>query len=264
MTRRDRLLTSQILKLPSFFFLNKQKLDIFRSQSVSLAKKRVWLNLDHFMKGIYEISNVIRCIVVVWDVFQTLGILGWSYLCFLCIFTVSWSPAMLRPLESLHILLNIWGADRKNVWKLQNWVFGVPSSRASVATIRTNKHITFHVLSLFFFFPFLWVRWKLEAEHPPEGLSVGIQQRSKGNTEWCHGVRGPNTTSLWCRLRVRRRNVFIFIGGSFSSTRRSRGQGSLHAAQLLIGRGFPAASPGGDPWIKKQFLVIATIKEKLW
>lgn len=205
----------------------------------------------------------VRCVSNIRDIRMILFVLS------LYFYTVSWSPANAeasrKPCTSC-LTSGELTERKKNIWKLQNWVFGVPSSGASVATIRTNKHITFHVLSLFFFSfpPFLWVRWKLEAEHPSEGLSVGIRQRSKGNTEWCHGVRGPNTTSLWCRLRVRRRNVFIFIGGSFSSTRRSRGQGSLRAAQLLIGCGFPAASPGGDPWIKKRFLVIATIKEKLW
>lgn len=54
------------------------------------------------------------------------------------------------------------------------------------------------------------------ADPSPWALSAGIWQRSRrGNAEWCHAARGPNTIFLWCGLCVRRHNVFVLIGGSF-------------------------------------------------
>lgn len=162
-------------------------------------------------------------------------------------------------LRSPQTLLNIWGVDRENVWILQNWVFGVPSRGASVATIRTNKHIRFHIISFFFFVR----RTKIKTPGIPRRPQRWHLTKVEGK-HWCHSVKGPNTTFLWCRLRVRQSNVFIFIGGCFRA--RDGAVAKTHSATvwLLIGRSFPAASPRGLLWIEPWFLVITAIKEDLW
>lgn len=164
----------------------------------------------------------------------------------------------LRRRRSLQALLNIWGVDKEKVWILQNWVFGVPSRGASVATIRTNKHITFHIISLFF----LVSKTKIKTPGVPQRPQRWHLTKVEGK-HWCHGVKGHSTTFLWCRLRVRQRNVFIFIGGCFRA--RDGAVAKTHSAtvRLLIGRSLPAASPRGDLWIEPRFLVITAIKENL-